>query len=173
MYARERFKHFQPFDARGECPQLCLLAFAPKRERLDDFVAHGVKEFGPVLLRRAENIARELPIMRALLNNDEIVCPAELLPDFCELCRYQFPKKRADADVREIIAFATNRSAPARVIAMLGMIERLLHEPGKRDRATFSNLRANNFNECGISGFAVHCQLMQPCQFSARVQRLW
>jgi hypothetical protein len=29
---------------------------------------------------------------------------------------------------------------------VLGMIERLFHEPGKRDRAAFLNFRANQFD---------------------------
>ena len=58
-----------------------------------------------------ENIERKLPIVRPLLNNDEIIHLAEALPDFGELRGQQLSKERPHAHVREIISFATYRTA--------------------------------------------------------------
>jgi len=76
-----------------------------------------------------ENVARELAIMCALLNNDKVVDFAELLPYLSELCHHQLPEKRPDADVSEIIAFAANRAPTRGIISVFRMIESLLHEP--------------------------------------------
>jgi hypothetical protein len=74
-----------------------------------------------------------------LLNNDKIIDFTELLPDLSELCQHQLPKERADADVREIIAFAANRAASRGIVSVLRMVKRLFHKPGERDRAIFFN----------------------------------
>ena len=84
-------------------------------------------------------------MVRALLYNDEVFCFAESVPHFCELHAQQSPKKRTDAYIREIIAVSPNRALAGRIISVLRMIERLFHEPRKRDRAAFFNFRANQF----------------------------
>lgn len=88
--------------------------------------------------------------MRALFDNKEIVDLPEPFPDFGELRGKQFPKERANADVREIIAAPSNRGAAARVIAVLGVIKRLLHEPGERLWAALFYFGANEFNELSL-----------------------
>jgi len=85
-------------------------------------------------------------MVRALLYNDEVFCFAEPLPHFFKLRGQQSPKKRTDAYIREIIAVPPNRAVAGRIISVLRMIERLFHEPRKRDRAAFFNFRANQFD---------------------------
>src|SRR5438094_782716 len=86
-----------------------------------------VPEIRRTLLQRFENVARELPIMRSLLDNHEMVRSAELFPDLAQLRSQQLPKQRADAYVGEIIAFPSNRAAARGIVSVLGMVERLLH----------------------------------------------
>ena len=78
-------------------------------------------------------------MVRALLDNDEIVDSAESLPDFSKLRGQKFPEQRADAHVGEIIARSPNHAAPGGIVSVLRMIERQVHEPGKRDRAVRAN----------------------------------
>src|SRR5438874_9868491 len=88
--------------------------------------------------------------MRALFDDKEIVGLAEPFPDLGELRSQQFAKERTDADVREIIAVPADCSATAGVIAVLGMIKRLLHEPGEGLRAEISNRIANELDELSL-----------------------
>src|SRR5580693_7539571 len=87
--------------------------------------------------------------MRALLDDCEVVDPAES-PNLGELGGEQFAKKRADADVGKVIAASANLRAVARVIAIFGMIKRLLHEPRERLRATSLYFVANELNQFGL-----------------------
>ena len=105
-----------------------------------------------------ENVKRKLPVMRALFHYHEVFDVAmatrfaESLPHLDKLRGQQLSKERPDADVREIITLSPNRTAAGGVISMLEMIERLLHEPGKRLRSALFNLRANQSDEIGITG---------------------
>ena len=67
--------------------------------------------------------------------------PAEPFPNLRELGREQFPKERADADVGKVIAASPNLRAAGRVVAVFGMIKRLLHEPRERLRTARADLR--------------------------------
>ena len=78
---------------------------------LDYPVAQRFEEFRQAVLHELENIQRELPVVRPLLDNDEIIHLAEALPDFGELRGQQLPKERPHAHVREIISFAAYRAA--------------------------------------------------------------
>src|SRR4029453_9496815 len=88
--------------------------------------------------------------MSALLNDDETVDLAELLPDFCELRQHQLPEERTDADVSKIIAFAANGAAAGRIVSVLGMIKRLLHKPNEGNGTAIFDLVANELNQSGI-----------------------
>ena len=81
-------------------------------------------------------------MMRALFDNEEVVGFVESFPHFGKLRSQQLSKKRTDAHVREVIAVPPDRAPARRIISVLRMIERLLHEPGKRDRAAVFNFRA-------------------------------
>src|SRR4029450_7903516 len=96
------------------------------RKRFDDAVAQSLEEFRRAFLGSLENVAGALAIMGTLLNDDETVGLAELLPDFCELRQHQLPEERTDADVSKIIAFPANGAAAGRIVSVLGMIKRLL-----------------------------------------------
>ena len=82
-----------------------------------------------------------------MFDDKEIVGLAEPFPDLDELRGKQFAKERTDTDVREIIAVPADCSAAAGVIAMLGMIKRLLHEPGERLWAALTNSRPNKVGQ--------------------------
>ena len=88
--------------------------------------------------------------MRALLDNGEIVDFAESFPDFNKLRGEQLSKERADTNVGKVVAFPSNHGASTRVVAVLRMVERLLHEPGERNGAAFPNRIANELDEFSL-----------------------
>src|SRR5688572_33445515 len=88
----------------------------------------------------------------ALFDNGEDTRLPEEFPHLGELPRQQPPEKRADAYIREIIAPAPDLTLSRTVVAELRMIERLLHEPGKRPRPCAANRIANEANKIGIAG---------------------
>ena len=90
--------------------------------------------------------------MRALFDDKEIVDFAEPFPDLGELRAKQFSKERTDADVREIIAASSDGGAAAGIIAVLRVIKRLLHEPGKGLWAALFYFCADPIDETWISG---------------------
>ena len=98
-------------------------------------------------MQRFENVARELPIMRALVDNHEVLDFAKSLPDFRELRAQQVPKQRADAYVGEIITFPSNSAAARRIVSVLGMVQRLLHEPGEGLRPVCTDGLASQFSQ--------------------------
>ena len=85
----------------------------------------------------------------------------------CPLAAGVIPKEATDANVGEIIAAASNGRAIARVVTVLRMIKRLLHEPGERLRAIFVDLVANDLDERAIQSENVRC-LMRNVQPQAR-----
>ena len=89
-------------------------------------------------------------MMRALFDDKEVFDLAETFPDLSELRGKQFAKERTDADVREIIAASSDRGPVAGIITVLGMIKRLLHEPGEGLRAAISNRVANELDELSL-----------------------
>src|SRR5947208_10192836 len=97
-------------------------------------------------------------MMRALLDDDEIVDPstalrtsfAESFPDFSELRGEQLSKERSDADVSEIVAASPDRRAVARIISVRGMIKGLFHKPGERLRAVLFDLIPNELDEFSL-----------------------
>ena len=66
-------------------------------------------ELRGALLRCLQDVARESPVMRALLDNDEASRPPHSFPNFGELRGEELPEDRADADTGEEIALAANR----------------------------------------------------------------
>src|SRR5438132_11756637 len=114
-------------------------------------VAQGFKEFRRTCFGRLENIARQLAVVRALLNDDKIVDFSQLLPDLSELCQHQFSEQRADADVSKVITFAANRAAARGIISVLRMIKRLLHKPGECLRPAIPNLGSYKLNQGSVS----------------------
>jgi hypothetical protein len=126
------------------------LLLLQNRKGLDYSIAQSREESRRAFLRRFKNVASELPVVSRLLNNDKIVDFAELLPDLSELRHHQFSEERADADISEIITFSANHAVAGGIVSVLGMVKRLLHEPGERLRAAVANFVANEFDESGI-----------------------
>ena len=150
MDPREWFKRIAPFNLVSKWFQHLRLALSQNRKWLDYSVAQSFEEFPRVCLGRLENVASELPVVSRLLNNDKIVDLAELLPDLGKLRAQQLPEQRADADIGEIITFSANHAVAGGIVSVLGMVKRLLHEPGERLRAAIANFVANEFDESGI-----------------------
>ena len=136
----------RPFHLRGKRPQHALLALPQNRKWFDNPIAQDGKKFRMQCAQRFQNIGRELAAMRALFDDHEIIGPAELFPNFGELPGHQCPEQRPDADAGEVIAPSPNRAVAGAVIAMLRMIESLLHEPGKRSRPSRANSVPDDVN---------------------------
>src|SRR5215468_2011310 len=131
MNACERLNRIVPFHFVAIRFEHLPLSLLQNRKWLHDSVAQNCEEFRRALLRRFQNVARELSIVRTLLDNHEIVDLPEPLPDFGKLRGQESSEERADTHVREVIAVPSDRTPPTGIISVLGMIERLLHEPGK------------------------------------------
>jgi hypothetical protein len=89
-------------------------------------------------------------VVRALFDNDEVVDSAESFPKLRELRGEQFAEEWADADIGKIIAASSDRCAIARVIAVVGVIERLFHEPGERLGTALPDFIANKLDQFGL-----------------------
>src|SRR4051794_10544671 len=87
-----------------------------------------------------ENIARELPIVRALLDDRERIRRAEQLADLRELHRHHFAEERAEGDAGEVIALSSDTRAARAVVTVFGLIQRLLHEPRECHRSALRDL---------------------------------
>src|SRR5438309_11582951 len=98
--------------------------------------------------------------MRALFDDEEIVDLAEPFPDLGELRAKQFSKERTDADVREIIAASYDGGAAAGIIAVLRVIKRLLHGPGRGLWAALSYLSADGLKELRLQCENVQCAIL-------------
>lgn len=98
-------------------------------KRLHDSVSQNRKKVRVAVTRRLQHVTRKVTMVRALLDNDEVVGFAKPFPHFSELRSQQLSKKRTDAHVREVIAVPPNRAPARRIISVLRMIERLFHEP--------------------------------------------
>ena len=70
-----------------------------------------VEEFRQLVLHKLENIQCELPVVRTLLGNNEIVHLADTLPNFEKLQGQQLAKERSHTHVGEIISFAAYGAA--------------------------------------------------------------
>src|SRR5260370_36837614 len=119
-------------------------------EWLDDSIAQGGEKIRPAFARRLEHVARKLAMVRALLDQNEVVDLTEPFPDLSELRGHQLPKNRPDAHICEIVAAAPNRALARGIISPLRMIKRLLHEPGKGNRAACANCFANELDEFSL-----------------------
>src|SRR5215216_375566 len=108
MDTREWFRRRTPVDLVAKCFQLLTLPLLQNWKWFKYPVAQCVKEFRHAVLHELENIPRELPVIRPLLDNDEVIHFAEALPNFEELPSQQLSKDRSNAHVREIISFTAD-----------------------------------------------------------------
>lgn len=156
MDTSKGFDRFDPFHFPANRFERFLLSFPPEREWLHNLVTKRGEKFRPAGSRRFQNISGELAIVRALLDDDEIVDAAiaprlaQSLPDFGKLRAPQAAKNRANANVGEVIAFAADRGAPTRVVAVLRVIKGLLHKPGERDGAVLADMLADQVGQLGV-----------------------
>src|SRR4029077_16511599 len=150
MDADEWIERIAPFNFVSKWFQCLRLLLSQNRKWFDYSVPRSFEEFRRAFLRRLEDVARELAIVCALLNNDKIVDFAEVLPDLSELCHHQLPEKRPYADVSEIITFAANHAAAGAVISVLGMVKHLLHEPVEWLWSAIPNLGSDKLNQSGV-----------------------
>src|SRR2546423_15291219 len=90
--------------------------------------------------------------MRALLDDDEVVDLAESLPNFGKLGGEQFSKEWPDANIGKKIAASSDGRAIAGIIAVLGMIKCLFHEPGERLWAALFYFCADPIDQSWIAG---------------------
>src|SRR5947199_6192690 len=151
MDTGEWFKSTPPFNFLPKWFQVLRLLLSQNRKWLDYSVPRSFEEFRRPLLQRLENVARELAIMCALLNNDKVVDFAEFLPDLNELCHHQLPEKRPDTDVSEIITFPANHAAAGGIVSVLGMVKHLLHQPVEWLWSEIPKLSPDQLQQSGVS----------------------
>src|SRR6266550_2361623 len=143
MNADERLNRIAPFHFVAKWLERLELSILQDWKRLHDSISQNREKVRVAVTCRLQHVTRKVTMMRALLDNHEVVGFAESFPHFRELRSQQLSKKRTDAHVREVIAAPPDR-APARgIISVPRMIEHLLHEPSKRDRAAVFNFRAD------------------------------
>jgi len=132
MKANKRLEFIErssPLHAIAKFAERLRLSILQRRKRLDDSVAQSGKEFRETFPRRVESVTREVAMVRALLDDDEIVDLAEAFPHLGKLRGEQLSEERTDADISNVIALAPDRRSPARIISVLAVIKRLFHEP--------------------------------------------
>ena len=121
---------FDPIDAPTR--EAGLLFFAKRGERLDDDQAGlGEGSFGKTI----HHIGSKAAVIRALLDQREILGTAEDFPHFEKLGGEDFAEDRAEADVRKKIAIASHARLAARVVTLGGIVEGQLHEAREAHRA--------------------------------------
>src|ERR1041384_4822696 len=146
MDACEWFQFFPPLNFVTERLQTPALLLFQHWKGLQYAVSQCCEEFRQPFLRGLENIPRELPVVSALFDNHKVICLVEALPDFAELQSQQMSKQRSYAHVGEVISLASYDASARRIVAMFGMIQRLLHEPRKRLRAVILNPAATHLD---------------------------
>ena len=104
-----------------------LLQLPQKRQRLHNPVTNPGKKPWMTPLQGPEQIRCQLPPVSPLLDDPKSLRPPHPLPDFRNLFREKLPEEPSHTDTREKIALPPD-GGPARIIALLGIIKRPLHE---------------------------------------------
>src|SRR2546423_601483 len=125
---RKRGEIGMPAGAVGEFREALALGHGEQRTRFDEMIFRGSETIAREFAQSREYVRGEVAAMRSLLDDDKGLQAVEPLPHFRELPREQPPEEWTDAHVRKEVARAPDRSAPGRVVAVLGMVERELHE---------------------------------------------
>lgn len=86
-------------------------------------------------LKGGEDIEHEASVVGALLNESPFFGSVACAPHLVDLPGDKGSKERANADVGDKISGGTDFGRVAGVVAVLGIIERRLHEVGEGDRA--------------------------------------
>lgn len=101
------------------------LRFTITRIRLHDEIAQRTA------FQSTQNVLRELSVMRALLDDREILRFTERLPFLNGLHGQQLAEQRPDAHAGKKIALSADATRPGSIIAVFRMIERQFHDPRK------------------------------------------
>jgi hypothetical protein len=83
---------------------------------------------GRCTIPRGENVGEQLPVIRALFDEGEVVRFTEEFPHFAKLRGEQFPEDRADADAGEEVAASSGAAGRRCVVSAVRMIKRDGHE---------------------------------------------
>lgn len=86
-------------------------------------------------MKGGEDIEHEASVVGALLNESPFFGLVACAPHLVDLPGDKGSKERANADVGDKISGSTDFGRVAGVVAVLGIIERRLHEVGEGDRA--------------------------------------
>src|SRR5436305_7248708 len=85
MDSREWFQRVWPLNLIAERLKVAALPLFQNWKWLEYPIVQRVEEFRQTVLHELENIQRELPVVRPLLDNHEMIELAEALPDLAEL----------------------------------------------------------------------------------------
>src|ERR1043166_7304067 len=92
MDTREWFQRLSPLNLIAERLEFPALVLFQNWKWLNYPIAQCSKEFRRTVLNKLENIPRKLSVVRALLDNDKVICLTEMLPYFGELRGQQLSK---------------------------------------------------------------------------------
>ena len=141
---------------RGQVLNVACCSELETGVRFDDPIFHPREQIGRKLLQPREDILRELPVVRPLLDDGEGDRRIHPQPHFLELLGHQFAEDFPDAHARIKIAAPPDARPPAAVITVLGMIQRLLHEPLERHRPMVADLTPHVGEQIGVAGAGFH-----------------
>src|SRR3954467_4187404 len=85
MDARKRFRRVWPLNLVAKRLKVAALLLFQNWKRLEYAIMQRVEELRQAVLHEFKDVQRELPVVRPLLDNDEIIQFAEALPYFAEL----------------------------------------------------------------------------------------
>lgn len=139
-----------PGQLVGELGEGVGLLFCEAGEGLHDLIAEGGIEGGVFVARGGEDVVGEVAVVGALFDDGEIGGPLQAFPHFRELEREEAAEEWADADAGEVVASAAKGGAAGGVVAVLGMIEGLLHKPGERNGAACLDGGVEEMGERGL-----------------------
>ena len=95
MDASEWFRRVWPLNLVAKRLKPSALLLFQNRKWLEYSVVQRVEEFRQAVLHELENIQRELPVVRPLLDNDEIIHLTEALPDFARTAKPAIAQRAA------------------------------------------------------------------------------
>src|SRR5439155_8685427 len=132
------------------------------RTGVDEMKTNSGVEIGICRASRIEDVARQLAVRRARLDEIETPVALEALPHFLELSREHGAERGPDVDAGEEIAVAAGAPRGARIVAVLGMIERDRHELGHREWTAFPDSLDEEVADGGGHGLGLKAQGSGP-----------
>src|ERR1044071_1115581 len=104
-------QRFFPLQFFAEITKRFLLPLPQDWKRFDNPIAKRGEKIRGLLTHSSENVPGEIAVVSSLFDDDKIIRPAKSLPHLSELRREQPAKKWTDADIRNIIASPSKRTA--------------------------------------------------------------